>query len=73
MTNREKWMSKVISDRLLENSICCKCVDIDAGFGKCPECPISLRTLCSKRFAGNAITDSEYMAAVSEWLDEEAE
>lgn len=73
MTNREKWMPEVISDRLIENAICCKHVDIEAGFGNCPKCPISLRALCKKRFVGNVLTDTEYMAAVSKWLDEEAE
>ena len=71
MTNREKWMSEVISDRLIENSICCNCMDIEAGFGNCPKCPISLRTLFKKRFVDNVPTDPEYMAAVSKWLDEE--
>ena len=70
MTNREKWVSKVINDYLIESSICCKCMDIEAGFGNCPKCPI--RALCKKRYVNPVLTDYEYMKAVIEWLNKEA-
>ena len=69
MTNREKWMSEVISDRIFEESTCRKFNDPTTTFGNCPKCPI--RVLCKMRFADGVLTDSEYMEAVSEWLDKE--
>lgn len=71
MTNREKWMPKIIDDRIIEESICHKFVGSMTELGDCPKCPIE--ALCKRFVIDGGLTESEYMEAVSEWFDEEVE
>ena len=79
MTNREKWASKItLTDELVEDLICKTYAAYSFGGSKqdCPECPI--KHLCdpytdSDNAFNTFITTEEYMASVSDWLDEEAE
>ena len=69
MTNREKWMPKIIDDRIIEESICHKFVGSMTELGDFPKCPIE--ALCKRFVIDGGLTESEYMEAVSEWFDEE--
>ena len=74
MTNREKWARKVaVTDELIEDVICKTYATYGFGDSKqdCPECPIE--ALCTRLVLDGGLTESAYMEAVSEWLDEEVE
>lgn len=79
MTNREKWVSKiVVTDELVEDTICRTYAAYSFGGSEedCPGCPI--KHLCdpytnSTNGNGALITTEEYEASVSDWLDKEAE
>ena len=69
MTNREKGMSKVISDDTIEDVICQSFVTPELGEA-CPGCPLS--SLC-RSYVNEERTYEQYMEAVTDWLDKEAE
>lgn len=66
MTRREKWLQKV-PDRYIDATICDASRHLKDG---CPDCPI--KKIC-KDMGFNASEYEKYIAAVSKWLDEEAE
>ena len=73
MTNRDKWyvsmMKKTAIDNNIEDFICRTFVTPTLGEA-CPGCPLGL--LC-RSFIKEEMTFEQYMAAVTEWLNKEAE
>ena len=67
ITRREKWLKKLQTDRYIEAMICDASRNIK---DDCPDCPI--KKMCKSMYY-DANDYNKYMAAVSKWLDEEAE
>lgn len=67
MTRREKWL-KMVPDRYIEATICDASRHIK---DDCPDCPI--KKMCEDYNFGDVNAYEKYLAAVSKWLDEEAE